>query len=178
MSPKLQLSWELIPRVGLSLGLELLNPSQYWKNWPRTQQPSARPHSRFAIRFSLENLNSGRCFLSFTYSFCICYVLREWLTKQARKPRRALGAAAFFMGSRSHPLSFSTSAVLEEHLQIFLDFEWVWFFSQETHWRHSKWNCHQPTCLASIIRVLHYLWWLMGAASQHRCGVPVHTSLL
>lgn len=77
VNPKLQLSWELIPRVGLSLCLELLNPTQCWKNWPRTQQPSSKAPLLVCIRFSLENLSSGRCFLSSTYSFCSCSVLRR-----------------------------------------------------------------------------------------------------
>lgn len=139
---------------------------------------TARPHSRFAIGFSLENLNSGRCFLSSTYSFCNCYVLRRVITKQARKPRRALGEAAFFMGSCSHPLSFSTSAVLEEHLQIILDFEWVWFSPKKpTEDNLSEILFNLPVWPISFVFSTTSGDW-RGAASQHRRDVLVHISLL
>lgn len=140
---------------------------------------TARPHSRFAIGFSLENLNSGRCFLSSTYSFCSCYVLRRVDHKTSAQTQESP-----WRGCLLHGFLFSSLLLLYIHClrRASADNPRLWVsvvFSQETHWRQSKWNSVQPTCLTNIICVLHYLWWLTGSSfpASPWCSSPHITTV-
>lgn len=163
VNPKLQLSWELTPRVGLSLCLELLNPTQCWKNWPRTQQPSSKAPLSVCHRVFTGELKFRKVLPLVYYSFCSCYVLRWVDHKTSTQTKESPWSCCLLHGFLfTSPLLLYIRCLRRASADI-LDFERVWFSARKLTEDNLS-ETGQPTCLTNIICVLHYLWWLTGSS--------------